>query len=225
MSLRISDVELIPDFPQPRRAYPEINTFVPDCWPLRATRDGGTATEREVSKFRQCNNIADASACVNTDGCTWKKRNAARAMQHPSSYDEKLDAFDGCMPREQLPFWSRQWEKLRRRDASKSASVLVEQGGKESFYFKRQRSIDSLRKMIELSQGERQYLSKEDVEGHVKIIRNYLNARENGQVGYDPDQTKTAYHLNKLLASKYREFENVWGLNRLPIGTPKTTKS
>ena len=169
------ELEDIP--PLPRESNDTQTKPIPPCWPFRSS----IPSERDIATFEMCNNIADASVCQNTKQCTWKRRKEflTNEERNPRTYKDKLSAFHGCMPTEQLPFVRRLIANMQPKNRDKSAQAIEQIGSRalSEYTFKRGVAIKSLQSLNDFAEGQRAGLKRSDIEKYREAVREAVDDR------------------------------------------------
>jgi len=193
----------IPQFPQPRFYVnkPEI----PTCWPFRSA----IQSDKSVSEFRRCNNIAVADVCSNTETCAWKEQSTNYSTS-PQTYEEKLEAFHGCMPTSQMRGFNRWREQNRRKIPSKSATYVMRFGNAAdaAYVFRRKATIESLR-VLNSYIGEPEYALTNDIDRTRSIVQTAL---KNGWMIRNVND-KDSESDHQKLQKYFDRFEEWYALN------------
>ena len=157
--------------PLPRESNLTQTKPIPPCWPFRSS----IPSERDIATFEMCNNIADASVCRHTKKCTWKRRKEflTHEERNPRTYSEKLNAFHGCIPTEQLPLVRRIIANMQPKRSDKSAKAIEQIGGKAltEYTFKRGIAIKSLQSLNDFAEGRRKGLLRSEIEQNRQILQ------------------------------------------------------
>lgn len=187
-------IKEIPQFPQPRVYVSKPD--IPTCWPLRIPSD------RNVSEFRRCNNITVADVCSNTESCAWKEQSVNYSTS-PQTYDEKLNAFKGCMPTSQMRGFRRWSEENRRKNPSKSATHVMRFGNARTaaYMLKRQATIESLQ-ILNSFIGTPEYAVTNDLDRTRSIVQTALKngwmIRKVNDKGSESDHQKLQKYFDRF---------------------------
>lgn len=154
------------------------------CWPMRSH----APTPARVAAFRRCANIDVRNACANTEGCAWNKRSPEVIEKSAVTYEDKLRAYHGCMPVDELKGLRRAWESIRARDPRKSAVQYPEALAKHS-------AVVAIRNLLEKGNG----YTREQFEELLVDVQTYIELRAD-----DEDQPKIERY--------YDYFKHVYGV-------------
>lgn len=201
------ELEDIP--PLPRESNRTPSQAVPPCWPFIKS----IPSERDILTFEMCNNIADADTCKNTKRCTWKRRKEflTHEERNPRTYKDKLTAFHGCMPTEQLPFARRLIANMQPKNSAKGAVAIDLIGSKalSDYTFKRGTAIKSLQSLNNFSEGHR--LTRSNIDVHRETVRQAVDDKWMIDSAEVAQSKESSISDHEKLKRYFQRFEDWYG--------------